>query len=581
MTADFEQITSIIKNNPAKGLISDARATADKLMMHVFGRNLQNSITNYGYFENNDVYKERKAGAISNKDLFARLLQREEMVFSAQGGASYYDGLNEGQTLEFDATLDNIRFNTTIRKWIKEFALNAYRTDPMSVLFIEVSTDGKKAYPTYKSISCIYDYQTNGRSVEYICFKLTAQDCANFGIVDETLKDLPAGDATEYYRFVDDSFDYILKNEDGVIKIYNGKNGQVPNRFKVVPAIVSSDIINFTNTAKFESPLFDVIELADTFLTDRSIRDLSKKYSGFPKAIEPLLNCGTCGGTGYLSGAACPACTLPGQDKGTGFKLTTKVSDVARFPIDDKSGFDFNKYFGYIAPPVDVWNKQDTSLNDTENFIRDVYWGTYNRQSTTGPTKGQATIEETATKTLADLQPIYERLNLTADWAESTENALCNLLGFFYFDKTFIKSIRTYGRDYILETPDELIAQYLDEKTKHAPQTTLSDTLRKYYHARYNDNKVKLHVMLKLMNVEPFVHYTATEVQSMNTAKIDEVCKVYYNEWLATVDDNYLVVTDEKIMTANLLAYATAKSLEAPYLIVDPTLTITDNIRTT
>jgi hypothetical protein len=87
--------------------------------------------------------------------------------------------------------------------------------------------------------------------------------------------------------------------------------------------------------------------------------------------------------------------------------------------------------------------------------------------------------------------------------------------------------------------------------------------------------------MLKLMNVEPFVHYTATEVQSMNTAKIDEVCKVYYNEWLATVDDNYLVVTDEKVMTANLLAYATVKSLEAPYLIVDPTLTITDNIRTT
>jgi mannose-1-phosphate guanylyltransferase len=59
MTADFEQITSIIKNNPSKGLINDARATADKLMMHVFGRNLQNSITNYGYFENNDVYKDK------------------------------------------------------------------------------------------------------------------------------------------------------------------------------------------------------------------------------------------------------------------------------------------------------------------------------------------------------------------------------------------------------------------------------------------------------------------------------------------------------------------------------------------
>jgi hypothetical protein len=570
MIVEFEQIQSIIKNNPAKSLISDAKTTANKLMMHVYGRNLAEGLKTFGYFESTDVYAERKSGAISNKDLFARLLQREEMIFSAQGGASFYEGLSPEETIEFDATLDTIRFNTTIRKWIKEFALNAYRTDPMSVLFVEVSRDGERAYPTYKSISCIYDYLTSGRSVEYICFKLTAQDCKNLGIVDEALKDLPGNSATEYYRFVDDAFDYLLKNEDGIVKIYAGDNGKVPNLFKVVPAIVTSDLINFTNTARFESPLSDVIELADTFLTDRSIRDLSKKYSGFPKAIEPLLNCGTCGGTGYLSGAACPGCVLPGQDKGTGYKLTTKVSDVARFPIDDKSGFNFNNYFGYIAPPVDVWNKQDTSLNDTENFIRDVYWGTYNRQSTTGPTLGQATIEETATKTLADLQPIYERLNLTADWAESTENALCNLLGYFYFDKTFKKSVRTYGRDYILETPDELMEQYLDEKIKKAPQTTLNDTLKKYYHARYNDNKVKLHVMLKLMNVEPFVHYSATDVQAMNVAKIDVVCKTYFSEWIATVDNNYLVRTDEKVMIADLLKYATEKGTANPYLIAPP-----------
>jgi hypothetical protein len=564
MVVPFPQIQEIVKLPPNAGLISEAKTTADKLMMHVFGIGLNGSIPKYGYFESQEIYNERKVGAISNKDLFARLLQREEMVFTAQGGVSFYEGLGPAETLAFDELLDNIRYNMTIREWVKEFGLKAYRTDPMSLLYVEVGEDGSLIYPTYKSISCIYDYVTTGRKVEYVCFSLTVGDCRNFGVKDDTLKDMASGQVTNYFRFVDDDWDYILKNDNGVVLVYDEK----PNIFEVVPAIVTSDLINFTNPQKFLSPLEYVIELADTFLTDRSIRDLSKKYSGFPKTIEPLVQCGRCDGTGTVSGAACPDCTPAGWVKGTGYKLLTKVSDSMKIPITDDN-FDYKKYFGYVSPDVKVWDKQDTSLNDTENFMRDVYWGTYNRQSTTGPTVPQSTIEETATKTLADLQPIYTRLNLTADWAEGTENALCDLIGKFKF-ANFEGSTRTYGRYYILETPDELLVEYLDAKSQGCPVSTLNEILSKYYHSFYAENKIKLTIQLKLMNVEPFVHYSVVQVQAANPAKIDFVQKMYFSEWLAGKDQAYLLAAKEPAMVADLLAYATAKIALAPELVAEP-----------
>lgn len=572
----FAQIQQIIKLNPNKILISNAKSRADNLMMHVFGDGLQNSLPRYGYFESQDIHNERKQGAISNQDLFERILKREEMVFTAQGGVSYYDGLSPEQTVQFDARLDNIRFNMSVRKWIKEFALNAYRTDPMSVLFIEISKDGKQIYPTYKSIACIFDYSTTGRRVEYIAFVMTVGDCVNFGINDPLHKDMQSGQVTSYYRFVDDSFDYIVKNENGIVN----EISKLTNTFGQVPAIITSDLINFSNPSKFSSPLDRTIELAQEFLQDRSIRNLSKKYTGFQKVIEPLLQCGTCSGTGYLSGKACPDCTLPGQLKGTCYKLITKVSDVARFPIDVDSQFDFKKYFGYIAPDISTWDKQDTSLNDTENFMVDTYWGTVNRTTTTGPTQGETGLDsnKTATQVNEDMKPIYARLNMTADWAEQTENALCDFIGKCIFKDAFKKSARTYGRYYILETPDEIRVTYLDAKTKGAPQATLNEMLSKYYHSLYAENKIKLNIALKLMVVEPFVHYSVSEVQTMNTARIDFVCKMYFSEWLATLQEAYLVITQAEKMVADLVAYAEQKAILAPELLIPPTVAVGERI---
>lgn len=567
------QILNILKLNPNKQLIANAVAASNKLMMHVLGKGLNNYFKRAEYFENQDIYGERVKGAISNKDMFARLLQREEMVWSAQGGASFYNGLNDNQTIEFNAKLDAIRFGFSIRKWIKEFALKAYRTDPMGVLFVERDTTGNP-YPTYKSTSSIFDYLPNGRKLEYIVFRLTFNDAASLGI---DTGERTGVDKSNYYRVVDDKQDVIYLYENGTLTI----QGEVITH-DAVPALIVSDIIDFTNTQNFLSPLDEVVELADCYLHDRSIRNLSKKYHGFAKAIEPLLTCSTCMGTGYLSSNTCPDCTdTPGATKGTGYKLRTKVSDVARFPIDGEKPIKVQDYFAYVSPAIDVWDKQDNSLADLENLARDVYWGTYSRQATTGPDSGNPSLEETATKTLADLQPVYARLNLTADWAENTENEVCNIIGGMLYGDSFKGSMRTYGRYYILETPDDLFEAYLNAKSKGAPQSSLNDLLKKYYHSLYQEDKVRLSIMLKLMQVEPFVHYTTAQIQANNPAKMDYLAKMYYSEWLATKDDTYLMVKKADALIADLYAYVEVKAKEVPELLQEPTVSESETLRST
>ena len=348
----------------------------------------------------------------------------------------------------------------------------------MGVIHIEIDADNN-IYPTYKCIDGIYDYLSNGRKLEYICYQLSKSDAISFGIQDKELDGKSNDTLTNYFRFCDDVQDVIYIRKDDTITLAilsKPLKNPIKNKLPNLPAFVVSNIIAYNNTQLFISPIDNIVELAERFCFDRTVRDLTKKYCGFPKTIEPLLNCGTCNGTGNLSGSTCPDCN------GTTFKLKTNVGDVARFSLDVlKDGFSIDKIFGYVKTPVETLNKQDTSLNDDENMIVSVYWGTDLRATTTnGPDIGAKNIEETATKTLANLQPIYARLNKTADWAQETENNIINIIGQFMFSEQFKGSLVTYGRYYVLETPDTLINEYLQMKEKGCSQVVLDETLKKY-----------------------------------------------------------------------------------------------------
>jgi hypothetical protein len=595
MIVPFEQIQEIIKTNPSKARIEEAGKQSRKLRMHVDGMDLDTMIDRCDHFEDEDLHKVRKKYAVSNKDVFSRLLQQEDMIFSARGGSTSYN-MTESQEKQMNALLDDTRYGMSLRKWIQNFALPAYRTDPMGIIFIEaeqlvVNASGEmnepKAYPTYKAVGKIYDYASTGRRIEYVCFKLKAGEARKFGIQDEALKGMKADADTKYFRFVDDRKDLILENDGSSIKLVINitQANPLPNQWGRCPAIMNSDLMHYTDPNVFFSPLYFIVELADTFLFDRSIRDLQKKYHGFAKAIEPLLTCPTCDGTGYLEAAPCPSCTPPNlfadysvavsagrpanAVKGTGYKLKTKVSDVARFPLSlfaENSGFDWQKVFGYVSPDIKSWEKQDSALEDLEELMEMTYWGTIRvrRPKIGNADPNPGVFGATATEVDSNTQPKEARLNRTADWAERTEMMIADFIGKYYFPDNFKKSSIAYGRNYILKTPEEYQDNYLNLRTKGAPDTSLDEALRMYYQAKYQNNPAQLAIFLKKIAVEPFPHLPIANLKGIVLNLVDFNAKLYYGEWSDTVQDiQWLQVPADKLREL-LRKYVEAKNIPEP-----------------
>ena len=87
-TYNLVQIEKIILNNPNKELVVKGQKICKKLQMHLYGKNIKDYMKREDYFENSDIYKQRTESPTSNRDVFARILQQEDMIFSSRGGST-------------------------------------------------------------------------------------------------------------------------------------------------------------------------------------------------------------------------------------------------------------------------------------------------------------------------------------------------------------------------------------------------------------------------------------------------------------------------------------------------------------
>lgn len=594
---NLQQITNIAVKRPNGVRIDAAKQYNSKLMLHLHGVGMKNALKQMQYFENLDIYKARRDYAISNIDLFSRLLNEESQVFTVRGGTVSYN-LNKSADEQMTAYTTDLVNGMSLRNWMQSIALQAYRADPMGLIFMEieavnnfsgevnrmigVNIDGgiqmPKCYPTYKSIQTIWDYKNVGRKLDYVMFLLTNEELVEYGIqkISETNNVLVGKSQNpvnvnqkKYFRFVDDEKDVIVELENNVCKIMNieGVQNPLPNPFGKVPAFIVSDIMRFSDPQSYESPLLSVIELADCFLFDRSTRDLTKKHHGFPKAIEPLLTCVTCGGEGFVKGVTCPECTLPGQSKGTGYKLQTKVADVTKFPMEilkDNPSFDFKKIFGYVGVEVESLDKMDASLESLEQLMYRTYWGC-DASKASGMNGKQQTVKDihqTATMTIANLQPKYSKLNYTANWAERSESMVLELMVNYYFNSDTPVSVN-YNRNYILETPDDILQTYYDMKKNGVSDSLLDEQYIKYIKAIYNADPIMQEVYVKKLYVEPFPHMQPSEVEQSNiVTNIDKIKKRYFGEWETTILLAEWISNTKEQLKENLTIFAKSKYSE-------------------
>lgn len=517
----FEQIGTILRERPNKGLLDAADTMRKKLSVHINGVGLASYLEQIETYERPEALRLRKKYAKSNVDLFDRLARPVDKVFSARGGSRYYKLSTVEQEKEFTNILLNVEDEYSSKKWIETFWKPRYFDDPMGLIFVEIGEG--TAYPTYKSSKDIYDYKLDGRKVEYVVFRTKEPDI---------------------FRVVDDMFDATYRVEGETVT----KVGTTYfNFFGYVPGLVISDIPKAGDREIFVSPFSSVIELADEYLRDGSVRTVYKFKQGFPKTWKYREVCGDCKGTGTVAAQICTPCN------GTGKKLDSSVAEVMvlDWPTSGEPVIAPN-VGGFITPDLEYLKYAREELQTLETLMCKTHWGTTQVDAT------KTGNPETATGRFIDAQPVNDKLNAYASAAEAVEEFIVNALGEFYFTKAYSGCSITYGRRFIIEGPDVIWNKYESARKLGAPFSTLDEHLREYYESKFEANSVELHRHLRLMRIEPFVHLTVDQAAAV-IGGVELARKVYFSEWVGAVPPGDWLVKSDKEMKASLTAFAKSR----------------------
>lgn len=551
MTLTPEQIKTIITTNPNKDLVTKANLNAKKLRMHLYGEGLDGEIKDIDGHEKEELKKLRKKYAKSNKDLFSRLSRPIDKVFSARGGSVYYNLSDNGNKQAMRAAMD-VAGGLSIKKWLENKWKPHANDDPNGFIFIEIGEDAVP-YPTYKSISSVYDYQVNGSKFDYIVFNVSAAEKEAKGISKDD----------KIYRLVDDTNDYWIKFTDESVYILD--NNSFPNFFGYVPAIINSDIDDSQISGMKLSVFNDVIELADDFLQTGSIRNLAKIRMAYPKYWEYADDCTTCKGDRYVNGAECTSC------KGTGKKIMLNPGDskLLNYPDSKEAPMVTPNVAGFVSFPKEYFDYSTTELSALENLMTLTVWGTESKKTAQGPA-GEG--PKTATQVIDEIQPKADRLTIFSEMAERRHKFIIDAIIQITIDSSYNGASVNYGRRYMIEGPDVIWQRYTDARSKGACVSMLDDLLMEFIETKYSGDAISMSTQLKLLTIEPFVHLTIAEVKALNPLPIDYSKKLYFGEWLAGINEAMLLSFSADELKTQLTEYATAKVVAATAPAPDPAI---------
>lgn len=554
------ELSEIFKINPMKLFLAEARSQSSRLLMHITGKNMKQAIECMEEFETEQKKNLRQKYSRSNRDIFTRLHRPIDKVFSAKGGSTVIN-LPTVQQKEFTVYLQSVRKGMSLRKWVQMIALPAYQIDPNGLVFVEMDDKGNP-YPTYKGTGDIFYYETNGRNIERVIFYLTEKDALKYALKirpNYSLDNINPAKATsgssqkqsQYYRVVDAVSDSIIFwDGDTALEL---PDLTIPNYFPVCPAFIVSNIYQFDSELMI-SPDTDVVELANSILTQNSVFEIWKNLHMFPKHWRMQSICPTCQGNGVVSGNECPDC------KGTKFQKRSSVRDEIIVPIPDQSDGKINlptAFDGYTTPSTEAWQLSTDDLDRLYNQMFQTLWG-YTPDAK--PNVKVSSDDKTATQVLDEGTNKAQRLYSYSEWAESIEKFVIGMCAAVKYQSSYTGCSIHYGDRYVMEGPDVIWLKYSDARIKGGSQAALDDLLRDYYEAKYYGNPISLQVAMKQMRVEPWVHLTVDQVAKLETLAIDKACKIYFSEWVSTITLMDWIMKDEEMLREMLVAYCEPKA---------------------
>ena len=158
-----QEIIEIIQSNlQLPRWVDDSRHQHKILDALVTGNNFSEVlIEKIEKIESNDRAMARKRYSKDVRDLFDRVMQPLNSIFSASGGSMHIEIESEAKRQKVFKALNDFKGQKSIKQYLSETYFRLANTDPNGVIFLEYYED-KKIYPTYKSIYDIRSYKSNG-----------------------------------------------------------------------------------------------------------------------------------------------------------------------------------------------------------------------------------------------------------------------------------------------------------------------------------------------------------------------------------------------------------------------------------
>jgi len=506
--------------------ISEAIREHKRLDVHINGKGTAEYLKRIDGIENPKQLALRKKFLTTNRYVFTNLSRPVDKVFSAKGGGNIYNLNQSAEEETLRDKLSNVRHGKAIRTWIKDIQANKYYTDPAGLVFFEWVNG--KTYPTLKSIKSIFNYECDGRVPEWVIFQPFKVD-NNDG---------------DFYRVVDDRRDLIVKKVG--LNFTEVEDTSFDNPFKIVPAIINSNIIN-TDLTYNESPFEVIISLADHYLRTGTIKNLNEFLYGYPIFWRYLTDCKVCKGTGYIKGIKCSSCG------GTGKNLTKDITDMIQLEIPEKDT-DVKlapDLAGYVTPDIDSWKEMRIEQEYIFSLMQLTLWGSKMAKDANN---------ETATAAFLNVQPVNDQLNNFADSFQDMEKKMTDLIGKFYLGEYKGSSI-SYGRRFLVEPPDVIWKKYETAREKGSPKVSLDYLLIQFYQSEFANDLEQLTIAQKGIKLEPFIHLTDSDVSGLSINPEDQKAKYYFNEWFKTVKEIDILVKPVETLQKEFDKYLLTKKL--------------------
>ncbi|MCG9971000.1 hypothetical protein [Christiangramia crocea] len=523
MVLNDDQILEILKK-PRNSSIAPWRDEHNVLDIYVNGGDVASELEKIRNYENEAQRKLREKVARSTKDKVHNLLSPINKVFNANGGSIQIEGLSDKFKEEFEAHIDQLPEGISMREWMESYWKDAFVVDPNSIILVETDKEGKKAYPTYKNINVIHDYELEWDSFKYLVLEHGEIEVETDGEKEKK----------KVYRIFDDVKDVLYYVHNDQLKPYGNRKGVdgfkddhlLQHNYGFVPAIVPGGIVD--KVTKGKKPfLHKVDEALKEYLRSASVFVIYKFLHLFPKWWYHAMKCVTCEGQGQIANPnvderttkpyiTCPTC------HGSRLKKVTDVSDGISLPIP-KEGQPMlgNNVAGYIDTPINAWKQMKEDLQDSEKDMQFTLWGAY--------LVDQEDKEKTAYETHINVQPINEQLHSVSRCGETKESQLLTFMAQIMYKKE-AKVDSRWGKRFLIETPDALWKKYMEAKEKQAPVTTLDYHYEQYLMAEFQNDLTMLEKRKKIFSIEPYPHYKLMDM--VNEEQKNK--KLVFSQWINT-----------------------------------------------